>query len=320
MRAYAIRRFLLIIPTLLIVSTLLFALIRFLPGDLISQIVATQPFTQSGAHTYDIASLRHTLGLDKPLLQQYFSWLGDFLRGRFGYSLWDHTTLLQNLRAKIPVTVELSLLSLIIGLAISIPLGIYSAIRQDTWLDYIGRTLAILAMAIPSFWLATLIVAFLPIVTHTTIVLAYTPLAVNPGRNLEQFLLPAFIMGLTSAGYTIRYTRTLMLEVLRQDYVRTAWAKGLKEQVVIMRHVVRNTMIPIVEIVGGMIPGLFGGAVIFEQIFDLPGMGRYFLDSLNKKDYLIISGWNFMFSIFVMIFIVLTDLAYAYVDPRIHYK
>ena len=322
MRSYAVRRILLIIPTMLILTLAVFFMVRLIPGDMVTMMVTQQQFAQgrAGQEPLDANVIRQALGLDKPIYIQYFEYLwGIVSRGDFGHSLWNDSTLLGMLRLKLPVTLELSILSLIIGLVLSIPLGIYSAIRQDTIGDYIGRTASILALAVPSFWLATLIIIYPSIWWDWAPRVQYIPLTQDFWGNMGQFLLPAFLMGLSTAGGTMRITRTMMLEVLRQDYVRTAWSKGLRERAVVLRHAVRNTLIPVITIVGGIIPGLFGGAVIMEQIFALPGMGRYLLDAISQRDYLIVSGQNLIFASFTMIIIVLTDLAYAYVDPRIRY-
>jgi len=307
---------------MLLLTLAVFFMVRLIPGDMVTMMVAQQQFAQGKADQppLDAQAIRQQLGLDKPVYVQYFEYLwGIVSRGDFGHSLWNDTKLIDMLRLKLPVTIELSLLSLIIGLGLSIPLGIYSAIRQDTIGDYIGRTLSILALAVPGFWLATLVMIYPSIWWGWAPSIRYIPLTQDFWGNLGQFLLPAFIMGLTSAGGTMRITRTMMLEVLRQDYVRTAWSKGLRERAVVIRHAVRNTLIPVITIVGGIIPGLFGGAVIMEQIFALPGMGRYLLEAISQRDYLIVSGQNLIFASFAMVMIVLTDLAYAYVDPRIRY-
>lgn len=322
MRSYAIRRFFLIIPTMLLLTVAVFVMVRLVPGDMVEMMVAQQQFAQGKADQppLDAAAIRHSLGLDRPIYVQYVVYLwGIISRGDFGHSLWNNTTLLQMLRLKLPVTLELSILSLVLGLIFSLPLGIYSAIRQDTLGDYVGRTVSILALAIPSFWLATLVMVYPSIWWRWAPPASLIPFSQDPLGNLEQFMIPAVIMGLSAAGGTVRVTRTMMLEVLRQDYIRTAWAKGLSERVVVLRHAVRNTLIPVITIVGGIIPGLFGGAVIMEQIFSLPGMGRYFLEAVSSRDYLIVSGQNLIFATFTMVIILFTDLAYAYVDPRIRY-
>ena len=339
MRAYAVRRFLLIIPTMFILTLILFVLVRMIPGDVVEMMVQEQVWEQElgTERELNVDAIRHMLGLDAPPHIQYLRWVGlwqqedgrfsGILQGDFGKSLWTNNTLLEMLRLKLPVTIELSVLSLVLGLLFSVPIGIYAAIRQDTVLDYLGRTWSILALAVPAFWVATLLIVYGSIYLDWSPPIVYIPLFPKEGfsfenlrGNLGQFIIPALIMGMFTSGGTMRITRTMMLEVLRQDYIRTAWSKGLKERIIIIRHALKNTLIPVITIVGGMIPGLFGGSVIFEQIFCLPGMGRYLLSAIATRDYLIISGHNLIFASFVMLIIVVTDLAYAYVDPRIRYK
>jgi len=322
MASYALRRFLLIIPTLLIVTAVLFVLMRMLPSGVVDQIARNQEWTERsiGAPQANTDAIRHMLGLDVPFYVQYVRWIGGFFHGDFGKSLYSSQTLIGNLKTKLPVTVELSVIALVFSLVSSIPLGIYSAIRQDTILDYIGRTWSIAALSVPGFFIAALVMIYPSIWWGWSPPVEYIPITKNLGGNLLQFVIPGAIMGLSGSGGTMRLTRTMTLEVLRQDYIRTAWSKGLRERVVVLRHGMKNTLIPVITIVGGMIPGLLGGSVIMEQIFALPGMGRYMLDAINMRDYNIISGWNIFMAAFVMVFIVLTDLAYAYVDPRIRYR
>jgi peptide/nickel transport system permease protein len=323
MRAYAIRRILLIIPTMFLVTVILFVLFRMIPGNVVEMMVMEQSWEQEEGTERELnaEAIRQMLGLDVPFHVQYARWIWRIVsRGDFGESMWTGIPLVEMLRLKLPVTIELSLLSLILGLLFSVPIGIYAAVRQDTVADYIMRSWSIMALAIPSFWIATLVMIYPSIWWDWSPSIKYIPLVEDPLGNLGQFLIPAVIMGLFTSGGTMRITRTMMLEVLRQDYIRTAWAKGLKERVIIIRHALKNTLIPVITIVGGMIPGLFGGSVIMEQIFCLPGMGRYLLEAVNSRDYVIVSGHNLIFATFVMITIVVTDLAYAYVDPRIRYR
>jgi peptide/nickel transport system permease protein len=321
MRGYAIRRFLLLIPTLVILTVLVFFFVRFIPGDVID-VMAGQLEQQGGLESgLGRDKLENALGLDVPVHVQYGRWVwGIITRGDLGTSLWQQRSLLEIIRPKLPVTIELSLLSMVLGLLFAVPIGIYAAIRQDTVVDYIMRTVSIMALAIPAFWLAVLVFIYPARWWNWTPPIEYIPLVENPLGNLAQFLLPAFIMGLSSSGSTMRITRTMMLEVMRQDYIRTAWAKGLKERIVVVRHAVKNTLIPVITIVGGMIPGLLGGSVIMEQIFCLPGMGRYLLEAVTNRDYNIVSGYNLLMATLVMLIILVTDLSYAYVDPRIRYR
>ncbi|MDD5190683.1 MAG: ABC transporter permease [Dehalococcoidales bacterium] len=324
MQAYAIRRFLLIIPTVFVITVLLFVIIRLIPGGALRQLYITLYNPQNiGIDTQGIPTFEEFVKSIQPpgnWVVQYGRWVNGLFHGDFGTSFFSDRTLFDELKTRLPVTLELSLLSLVFGLLASVPLGVYSAIRQDTPLDYAGRTVSIFLMAVPSFWIATAVVVY-PVAFwgKSIVAMEYIPFANNPAGNLLQFGIIAFIMGALTAGGTVRITRTMMLEVMRQDYIRTAWSKGLQERMVVLRHAVKNTLIPVVTIVGGMIPGLFGGAVIMEQIFNLPGLGRYFLDATVNRDYFIVSGWNLLMSAFVLIFITLTDLAYAYVDPRVRY-
>lgn len=320
MRAYAIRRFLLVIPTLLILTIIVFFMVRFIPGNVLDLMLA-QLDEASGDIEVDRAKLEHMMGLDVPVHVQYGKWLwGIVSRGDLGKSLWQNRSLVDLIKPKIPVTVELSILSMVLGILFSVPIGVYAAVRQDTLTDYIMRTISILALAVPAFWIAVMVMIYPAIWWNWAPPMEYIPLVKDPLGNLGQFLLPAAIMALFTSGGTMRITRTMMLEVMRQDYIRTAWAKGLKERVVVIRHAVRNTLIPVITIVGGMIPSLLGGSVIMEQIFNLPGLGRFLLEAVRMRDYSIISGYNLIMSIFVMLVIVVTDLSYAYVDPRIRYR
>jgi len=320
MHIYIVRRFLLLIPTLLILTLIVFFLVRFIPGGAID-IMMAQLQQESGETEVTRETIEEMLGLDTPVHVQYGQWLWGILsRGDFGTSLWQHRSLLDLIAPKIPVTVELNLLAIIIGMGIAVPIGIFAAIRQDTVADYIMRTVSIAALAIPSFWLATLVIIYPAIWWGWSPPLEYIPFTKNPLGNLGQFILPAFIMGLHSSGGTMRITRTMMLEVMRQDYIRTAWSKGLKERVVVLRHAVKNTLIPVITIMGGMVPALLGGSVIIEQIFSLPGLGRFLYEAVITRDYSIISGYNLLMATFVMLLILITDLSYAYVDPRIRYK
>ena len=221
---------------------------------------------------------------------------------------------------RIPISLELGIIALVTALLIAFPIGIYSAIRQDTIGDYIGRSVAIILIAVPSFWVGTIVFVLPSMWWNWTPPIEYIPISKDFGRNIVQFLIPGIIMGSQMAGGTMRMTRTMMLEVLRQDYIRTAWSKGLKERAVIVRHGLKNAMIPVVTIIGGQIPVLIGGSVIMEQIFVLPGIGRYMLDAIGQRDYPIISGVNLMMATVVMAAILLTDLSYAWLDPRIRYR
>jgi peptide/nickel transport system permease protein len=322
MRAYAIRRFLMIIPTLFLITLILFLLFQFIPGDVVDMIVANSSWQQEmGTESeIDADAIRHMLGIDRPIWEQYVSWIGGFFRGDFGESMFTGRTLIEDLSTRLPVTLELGIMSLVLTILCSVPIGIYAAIRQDTVWDYILRSLSILFLAIPAFWVATLVMVYPSQWWGWSPPVGYIPITEDFWGNIGQFIIPAAILGMFTSGGLMRVTRTMMLEVLRQDYIRTAWSKGLKERVIILRHAAKNTLIPVITIAGGMIPALLGGSVIIEQIFSLPGMGRYLLRAVIDRDMLIVIGWNFMMSAFIMVVILLTDLAYAYVDPRVRYK
>ena len=330
MRAYIIRRLLLMIPTLLLVTIIVFLTVRFIPGSLID-LMASQQVGETMVSPEEIAEqIRHDLGLDVPVGKQYLRWLGAWqqkdgtfsgvLQGDLGKSLWTQRPILGELAGKIPISLELGIIGLITALLIAFPIGIYSAIRQDAAGDYVGRTFAILCMSVPGFWLATMIIVFPSVWWGWTPPMVYIPITENLAENIKQFIIPSILMGMVMSGVTMRMMRTMMLEVLRQDYIRTAWSKGLTERIVVMRHALKNAMIPVITIIGLQIPILIGGTIIMEQIFNLPGIGRLLIDSLSRRDYSMISGVNLMMASVVMAANLLTDLTYAWLDPRIRYR
>ncbi len=327
MRAYVIRRLLLIIPTLILVTIIVFFTIRLIPTDVID-IMLTEQVESSSA--YDRETLERELGLDAPLHIQYGRWLGflptpdegfnGILQGNLGESLWTKITVTNELKNRLPVSFELGLISLIIGQLIALPIGIYSAIRQDTVGDYISRTFAIVCIAVPSFWLGTMVMVFPALWWNWSPPMQYIRLTADPIGNLKMMLLPAAILGMVLSGTTMRMTRTMMLEVLRQDYIRTAWAKGLRERVVVMRHALKNALIPIVTIIGMQLPLLIGGSVIIENIFCLPGVGALMVRVINNRDYIVLSGLNLVMAVVVLLINLGVDVTYSYLDPRVHYQ
>ena len=318
MHSYLSRRFLLIIPTLFIVSTIVFLTIRLIPGDVVDMIVFQSQRRSGGL--VDREAIERQLGLDVPLHVQYGRWIGDIVRhGSLGISLRSGQPVTPQILRTIPVTFELGLLAIVISQIIALPVGIYSAIRQDTIADYAGRSIAIIGLATPNFWLATMVMLFPAIWWGWSPPVQLIPFREDPLGNLGQFLIPSLILGTAMAATTMRMTRTMMLEVLRQDYIRTAYSKGLKERVVVIRHALKNALIPVVTIVGANLPMLVGGAVIMEQIFALPGMGRLMLDSLQLRDYTIVSGTTLFLATAVVLVNLLVDISYAYLDPRVRY-
>ena len=318
MRAYIIRRILLIIPTLFILSIIVFLSVRFIPGDVIDTMLASDQNTMVGI---DREALLRQLGLDVPVYVQYGRWLrGIFLNGTLGTSLLGAWTVEEKIIGRLPVTIELGFLAIVIGLVIALPVGIYSAIRQDTAADYLGRSVAIIGLATPNFWLGIMVMIYPVIWWGWAPPMRLVPFLEDPLGNLEVFLIPSLILGTAMAAATMRMTRTMMLEVLRQDYIRTAWSKGLRERIVVIRHAIKNALIPVVSLIGLQLPILIGGAVIMENIFNLPGLGRLMLTALTDRDYPVISGINMFFATVVVGINLLIDLLYAYLDPRVRYE
>jgi peptide/nickel transport system permease protein len=281
MRAYVGRRLLLMIPSLILVSMIVFGLIRFIPGSVIDQILADMTY-QVGER--DINQIKEALGLDVPVHVQYVRWLGAIVtRGDLGTSLFTGQPVLSRIADALPISIELGILAIAVSLLIALPVGIYSGIRQDTWGDYVARSFAIICISLPSFWLGTMIMVFPSIWWQWTPPMVYVSFVEDPAGNLRMFIIPSIVMGMFMSGATMRMTRTMMLEVMRQDYIRTAWSKGLRERVIISRHALKNALIPVVTLVGIQVPVLVGGSVVIEQIFNLPGIGRLVLTVLNEE-------------------------------------
>ena len=319
MRAYVIRRVLLVIPTLFLVSALVFLSVRFIPGDIIDVMSARMEYVGSGDINREL--LRERLGLDRPVYVQYARWVSDILlRGTLGESLYGGFRVEERLAGRLGITIELGLVAVIAGLLIALPVGIYSAIRQYTAADYAGRSFAILGLATPNFWIGLMVMIYPAIWWGWTPPMTHVRFTAEPWENLRMFIIPSLILGTYLAASTMRMTRTMMLEVLRQDYVRTAWAKGLRERRVVLRHAVKNALIPVVTLVGLQLPIIAGGSVIIENIFNLPGLGRLMLIALNERDYPVISGVNLFFATVVVLVNLVTDLTYAFLDPRIRYE
>jgi peptide/nickel transport system permease protein len=290
-------------------------MVRLLPGDAVTMMMQDY-----GSYARDADDLRAQLGLSRPFPIQYATWLGGVARGDFGRSLRDQTPIAQDLGRRLPVTFELGALGLAISLLIAIPLGVYSAVRQDTLSDYLARSLAIAMLAIPGFWLATLAITLPSLWFRWTPPLRYTRLQDDPTTNLSQLLLPALILGIGLSGGLMRLTRAQMLEVLRHEYVRTARAKGLGERAVVVRHALRNAIVPVVTLLGLQVTVLISGTVVLESIFVIPGMGRYLLEALNNRDYPVVQAVVLLFATLVILVNLVVDLLYAWLDPRVRYS
>ena len=318
MRAYFFRRVLALIPTMIFATLIVFFMIRLVPGDIIDLMV-----TQHDVSDVEVTrqTLEKALGLDTPIYVQYFKWVKDIvLHGDLGTSLWMESPVSEEIFARLPVTFELGFIGLVVGLSLAIPIGVYSAIRQDTAGDYAGRTVAILGLAIPSFWLGTMVVIYPALWWDWSPSIDLYTIRENPWENFKMFLVPGVVMGFGMAGVTMRMTRAMMLEVLRQDYIRTAWSKGLRERVVIIRHALKNALIPVITLIGLYVPVLIGGSIVMEQIFILPGMGLLMIESINQRDYPIITGLMLLIGAVVLVINLLVDLSYGFLDPKVRFQ
>lgn len=313
MRFYVVQRLLSSIFVLIGVGLVTFSLIRVVPGD-----VVTAQLADAGAIDQETqAQFRHELGLDRPYLSQLSSWTGGLLQGDLGRSLWTGREVSAVIGQALPVTLELSLLAILLAFLIGIPIGVLSAVRQDTAGDYAGRLFAIFGLSIPDFVFASVVILLLAKYLHWLPQIGYVPFTEDPLANLAQFLVPAAILGYRLSAVVMRITRSSLLEVLREDYVRTAWAKGLRGRTVVVRHSLKNAMIPVITVIGGQIGYLLGGAVIIEQIFALSGLGRLVLDSIQRRDYTVIQGTVLLIGALTVLVNLLVDLSYAAIDPRI---
>jgi peptide/nickel transport system permease protein len=318
MGAYLARRLLALLPTLVLASLIVFITIRLIPGDVIDLMLSQNDVA---ADKLSREQLVAALGLDRPMWEQYLRWAGAIvLHGDLGDSLWQSVAVRELLFERLPVTFELGLLALAVGLVIALPIGTYSALRQDTAGDYLGRSFSILLLAVPSFWLATMVMVFPSVWWGWSPEVNYVRFSDDPWQNLKQMALPAIVLGAGLSAVTMRLMRTMLLEVLRQDYIRTAWAKGLPERLIVVRHAMRNALVPVITLVGLQAPLLIGGAVIIEQIFVIPGMGLLLLDAVNQRDYPIITGVFLIVGVAVMLINLLVDLSYGLLDPKVRYR
>ncbi len=316
MQAYIIRRLLALIPTLIFASVIVFFSIRLIPGDVIDLMLSQNDISTG----QDRANIEAALGLDRPVIVQYFRWVGSAMMGDFGNSLWQNTPVSEQLLARMPISFELGLLALIVALSVALPIGVYSAMRQDSLGDYITRSFSLLMLAIPSFWLGTLVMVFPSVWWRWSPALEYTPFLEDPIKNLSHMIVPATLLGLSMSAVTMRMTRTMMLEVMRQDYIRTARAKGVGEVLLVVRHALRNGLIPVVTLIGLQAPVLIGGAVIMEQIFVVPGMGLLLLEAVSSRDYPVVSGVFLVVGVGVLLINLAVDLSYGLLDPKVRHQ
>jgi peptide/nickel transport system permease protein len=317
MRTYALRRMLLAVATLVMITIVVFGAVRFLPGNILDSLLGVDaPLINDETR----AEMNKRYGFDQNIAVQYVTWLGDLAHGNLGRSFISGRPVLIDLAPRIPVTVELSVLGIVLSVLISIPVGVLSALKQNSPLDYAARSLSIASLSIPSFWLGLIVIVFGFILFRWTPPLQYTPPWQDLGANLRILWVPAVILGTALSGITMRYTRTTMLDVLNLDFVRTGRAKGLPEGTLVRRHALPNALLPVVTVIGLQVPLLVGGTVVLEQIFSIPGMGSYLLNSIQQRDYPVVQAIVLMTATVVVITNVAVDLAYALLDPRVEYS
>ena len=304
------------IPTIFFVMFATFAMVRFVPGDVVELILAENPY----ATEEDATALRRQLGLDQPMPTQFAKYVLDLAQGDLGESPWTGRAVTQELKGRLPITLEFGMLSVLLGLIVALPVGIISAIRQDTAIDYVARSFAILSLSVPYFFTATMLVVFPVIWFGWSPPLTYAGWSEGPLGHLDYMFFPALLLGVNLSGSVMRMTRTMVLEVMRQDYIRTAYAKGLQERTVLVRHAMKNALIPVVTIIGLQVGTALSGTLIIETIFNMPGVGRYFIGAILARDYPSIQGVVLVLATVVVFVNLAVDLIYAAIDPRISYS
>ena len=314
MRAYLIRRLLLFIPVLIGISLAVFLLMHLIPGDVVDGLLGIEATDELREQ------LTKQFGLDLPWYKQYLNWMSGVIKGDFGYSLRTGKAILPEILNRFKVTFELTIISAVISWIIAIPLGILAAVKRNTWMDGTARVLALFWVSVPNFALATLLLLFLSVKFNYYPALKYTAFFDNPVENLQTLIFPALVLGAIMAGSVMRMTRSSILEVLKQDFIRTIRAKGAKERIIIFRHALKNSLLPIITIIGMQIGYLLGGTVITEQIFSLPGLGLFILTGINQRDYPVVQGSILFFAVIFVIINLIVDILYTYIDPRINYK
>jgi peptide/nickel transport system permease protein len=320
MGEYAIRRVLLFIPTLLLATVLVFALFWIVPGDPALTILAGGEGDSGSVSPEQLQQLRQALGLDQPMYVQYVSWLWSVLRGDLGTSLWYKTPVWEQLKDRFLVTMELAVMAMVLAFWVAVPLGITSAVKQDTGFDYISRVFSTIGIALPTFWLGILIVYALASFFQWLPPLGYATVWDDPLTNLQQLVFPALTLAFHDLAFTARVTRSSMLEVMREDYLRTARAKGLRETLVVGRHALKNALLPVVTVSGYQFGRLLGGVIIVESIFVVPGMGTLLIDSIVHRDFIVLQAVVLLIAAVVLMLNLVIDLLYGVLDPRIRYQ
>lgn len=318
MGSYLAKRVLLIVPTLFGAAAMVFVIMRVIPGDVALLILGGD---QAGhIDKAQLAAMHRQLGLDQPLFAQFGTWLWGVVRFDFGTSLWTGRPVIEELIHRLPLSLELAMLATIVSVLLAIPFGVLSAARQDTWVDYLIRVISIGGLAIPSFWVGIVIILLLVIYFGWGPPLEYTPPWVDPWANFQQLVFPVVTVGYRYAAVTTRMTRSTLLEVMRDDYIRTAWAKGLGERAVVIRHALKNAMLPVITLIGTEFAFLIGGLVVTETVFTLNGVGRFVVDAVAHRDYPVVQALVFLIALSFVVVNLLIDLTYAWFDPRIRFR
>jgi len=316
MRTYIAKRLLLVVPTLLGVASLVFLIMRVIPGDVALLILGGD----AGAiDPKQLAAMRQQLGLDQPLLVQFGHWLWGVVQFDFGTSLWTGQPVIEELLIRLPLSLQLAFMATIVSVLIAIPLGMLAAVRQDTWVDYLVRVISIGGLAIPSFWIGILCILFLVIYFGWGPPLEFTPPWVDPWANFQMMVWPVVTVGYRYSAVTTRMTRSTVLEVLREDYIRTAWAKGQNGRIVIWRHALKNAILPVVTVIGIEFAFLIGGLIVTETVFNLPGVARFLVQAILWRDYPIVQNLVMLIAIVVILSNLLVDMLYGVLDPRVRY-
>jgi peptide/nickel transport system permease protein len=317
MRTYLLKRLLLIVPTLLGAASLVFVIMRVIPGDVALLILGGDG---GQIDQKQLTAVRQQLGLHDSLLVQFGTWLWGVLRFDFGNSLWTGQPVVEELLIRLPLSLELALFATMVSVIIAIPLGMLAAVRQDTWVDYVVRVFSIGGLALPGFWVGILCILGLVIFFGWGPPLEFTPPWVDPWANFQMMVWPVVTVGYRFSAVTTRMTRSTVLEVLREDYIRTAWAKGLRERAVVIRHALKNAMLPVITLIGTEFAFLIGGLVVTETVFTLNGIGRFVVDAVAHRDYPVVQALVFLIAFGFVIINLLVDLTYAWFDPRIRYR
>ena len=316
MREYIARRIVLIIPTLFLISLIVFALIRFVPGDMVD-LLADQ---RGGIFSMDSDAIREAMGLNRPIYTQYFEWAGNLLKGDFGDSMWSKRSVVSEMKHRYPVSLELGVMTMVISTIWGLFVGIVAAVRQDKMSDYIFRTIAMIGLSVPYFWTSILILVFGSIYLDWSPDPIYHKFQDDPIGNLKQMIVPALVFSFYVGAPIARMSRATMLEVLRQDYIRTAWAKGLAERIVIQRHTLKNAFIPVMTVIGLQAAWAVSGILVIEQVWGLPGIGKFMIEIIKDRDYTMLQGVVLFIAFMVILINLLIDLSYAWLDPRIRYR